>query len=1093
MWRFKPFMQKEPAGLEGRSLDVANLKLHVRNAIAEGGFSCVYLAKDALHASKQYALKHIICNDQESLDLVLKEISVMKSLQGHPNIVTLYAHTILDLGRTKEALLVMEFCDKSLVNVLETRGAAAYFEEKQVLTIFRDVCNAVFAMHCQLPPIAHRDLKVENLLLGSDGLWKLCDFGSTSTNHKRFEKPEEMGIEEDNIRKHTTPAYRAPEMWDLFRRELINEKVDIWALGCLLFRICYFKNAFDGESKLQILNGNYRIPDLPKYSSSVIDLIKDMLQSSPDDRPDITQVWFRVNEQLPVGLQKSLPDRPPEMPSIEAGVPRCANRSTQMPRRSPPPTPSGEPARSASQPGSRGVSGQLGAFWSTQHAKDSLVAEDKFLPKFDEDATRYISAKHDRSHPENHPLPKNTSPVTGEKNVQSNSIHRSVPDILHKSDDGPSKDFEINFFEGKDRPTTFQDEAFNSFVAEFDTNKICSGNINKTTAKEEELEAEIERLKEQLKQVNSEKVEMTSKFEKLSAICRSQRQEIQELKQALAGRVPSPSKSTSRNQNLPGSPHDGILVQREKIEGTLPEFPQEKYANWTNSSPEAKPWQAFSDDGKSQQQQPLSKDPVQSVRTRNSHSNKHSGQATSGMDTWGFGTDSFTAAPAASSQRLKPISEGSSSQRFGTDDDLPPSHQNRIPRTARIAGNGRATISSVPYSRNHGETDMESQIHQLEQEAYSSVLRAFKAQADAITWEKESLITELRKELRLSNEEHRELLSRVNADDVIRRIREWRQAGMPHSSMHNTGQAVHDPMPSPTASASRKKQKTAQSVPSQSINGPSLPLHPQTVVPSNQPSSSAARRGSISGSKKHKPGLPCVPSVKSMQYPSTSPVGRSQAVNRVSSGSAFVSEPAEGATFDPLIGKKVRTRWPDDNNFYEAVITDYNLVEGRHALVYDTGTANETWEWVNLSEISPEDIQWESEDPGIPHRGVCGGSGHGMSRSVGRDGMPRAGRGRGLPKGPSRKDFVPVQNGSGKKAVDDIQILHTDTLIKEVERVFGANLPDALEIEKAKRVLKEHEQALLDAIAKLADIFDGESGKFFFYFNSLSFIARLQS
>lgn len=57
-----------------------------------------------------------------------------------------------------------------------------------------------------------RDLKAENLLLGNDGLWKLCDFGSTSTNHKRFEKLDEMGIEEDNIRKHTTPAYRAPEV-----------------------------------------------------------------------------------------------------------------------------------------------------------------------------------------------------------------------------------------------------------------------------------------------------------------------------------------------------------------------------------------------------------------------------------------------------------------------------------------------------------------------------------------------------------------------------------------------------------------------------------------------------------------------------------------------------------------------------------------------------------------------------------------------------------------------------------------------------------------------------------------------------------------
>ncbi|GMI73923.1 hypothetical protein like AT2G32850 [Hibiscus trionum] len=640
MWRFKPFMQKEPAGLEGKTLDVGNLKIHVRNAIAEGGFSCVYLAKDALHASKQYALKHIICNDHESMELVVKEISVMKSLKGHPNVVTLYAHTFFDMGRTKEALLLMDYCDKSLVSVLEARGAA-YFEEKQILTIFLDICNAVFAMHCQSPPVAHRDLKAENILLGSDGLWKLCDFGSTSTNHKRFERPEEMGIEEDNIRKYTTPAYRAPEMWDLFRRELINEKVDIWALGCLLFRICYFKNAFDGESKLQILNGNYRIPDLPKYSSSITNLIKDMLQGSPADRPDITQVWFRVNEQLPAAQQKSLPDRPPEMPSTE-GVPRPSNRSPQMPSRSPPPPPHGEPVKNTQQPGSRTSGGQLGAFWSTQHAKDTDIAEEKHRPKYDEEPTDYGSAKHNRS-----PMREET--------VQARSTSRSTPDKSLNPEAGPSKDIEINFFEDKNSTTAFQDEAFNTFVAEFDSNKISSGIANKKTGTEKALEAEIGKLKEQLTQTNMEKAEMTSKFEKLSAICRSQRQEIQELKQALAARTPSPNKSTSRYQNSPGS-------LGEKAEGT---FQQENVANWTTASPEAKPWQAFSEDAKLQQQ-PQSKANVQSVRTRNGHSNKHAAQATSAPETWGFGTDNFTAAPGASSQRLKaPVSEGSSSQRSG--------------------------------------------------------------------------------------------------------------------------------------------------------------------------------------------------------------------------------------------------------------------------------------------------------------------------------------------------------------------------------------------------------------------------------------------
>lgn len=70
--------------------------------------------------------------------------------------------------------------------------------------------------------------------------------------------------------------------------------------------------------------------------------------------------------------------------------------------------------------------------------------------------------------------------------------------------------------------------------------------------------------------------------------------------------------------------------------------------------------------------------------------------------------------------------------------------------------------------------------------------------------------------------------------------------------------------------------------------------------------------------------LPNTSSVK--QYPSSGPPGRGQVVNRVSSN-AIGNEHAEGATFGSLIGRKLRTRWPDDNNFYEAVITDYNPTE----------------------------------------------------------------------------------------------------------------------------------------------------------------------
>ncbi|CAN7010187.1 unnamed protein product [Brassica oleracea var. botrytis] len=586
MWKFKPFAQKEPAGLEGRYLEIGSLKVQVRNVIAEGGFSSVYSAQDTSHPSKQYALKHMICNDEESLELVMKEISVLKSLRGHPNVVTLYAHGILDMGRgKKEALLAMEFCGKSLVEVLESRGGGAgYFEEKQALAVFRDVCNAVFAMHCQSPRIAHRDLKAENLLLSSDGQWKLCDFGSVSTNHKVFERAEEMGIEEDNIRKHTTPGYRAPEMWDLFRREVISEKVDIWALGCLLFRICYFKNAFDGESKLQILNGNYRIPESPKYSSSVTDLIKDMLQGSPDERPDITQIWFRVNELLPVNLQKSLPDQPPEM-----GSSKPASKSSPAPRRSPPPPPpsSGEPASSG---------GPLGAFWATQHAKTSVVSEDnKGMPIYDEP----------NSHNSHH-QPNKTSPAA------TNNRSRV------------SKD-------------------------DFDTAKLDNGN---KPSKEEALEAEVERLKEELKRTKSEKAEITAKFEKLSAICRSQRQELQDLKQTIA----SKTVSSSPSRYSPGMRSTSSTPSRDKVEGTVWDLQQDR-SDWSTGSSDPNSWQPFSDASKGNNNE--------SVRSKSKPAS-----ASQGFERWGFETESFRAAASQSSASAtttaqRSVSSGSSSQRLG--------------------------------------------------------------------------------------------------------------------------------------------------------------------------------------------------------------------------------------------------------------------------------------------------------------------------------------------------------------------------------------------------------------------------------------------
>lgn len=121
--------------------------------------------------------------------------------------------------------------------------------------------------------------------------------------------------------------------------------------------------------------------------------------------------------------------------------------------------------------------------------------------------------------------------------------------------------------------------------------------------------------------------------------------------------------------------------------------------------------------------------------------------------------------------------------------------------------------------------------------------------------EKEGLITELRKELRVSDDEHRELLTQVNADDLIRRIREWREAGGTRNAAPTVPQLVNNQLPSPTISAARKRQKISLS--GNPFGTTSQSLLPQSVAGSTLPLPSSMKRGPTSGIGGRRPNAVC--------------------------------------------------------------------------------------------------------------------------------------------------------------------------------------------------------------------------------------------
>jgi cyclin G-associated kinase len=288
-------------------------------------------------------------------------MNILKKLSGHPNIIQYLSASFIDKSQTvhgqAEFLLVTELCTGgSLVEILQSRTSP--FDPEIITQIFYQTCKALSHMHSQNPPIIHRDLKIENLLISKDGAIKLCDFGSATIEIYRpdltWSANQHSSIEE-HMAKFTTPMYRAPEMVDTWNNYYIGPPVDIWALGCILYTFCYMKHPFEDSAKLRIINANYNLPVDPKYSC-FHDIIRGCLQVNPEQRLTVTGVLERIaaiaesngyNLRAPLQFQQKLNTEPDH--SYGDGV---HNNSVKPvpPRPVQPPKPQPAPERPAQAP-----------------------------------------------------------------------------------------------------------------------------------------------------------------------------------------------------------------------------------------------------------------------------------------------------------------------------------------------------------------------------------------------------------------------------------------------------------------------------------------------------------------------------------------------------------------------------------------------------------------------------------------------------------------------------------------------------------------------------------------------------------------------
>lgn len=204
---------------------------------------------------------------------------------------------------TYEVFILMEFCSGGGIIDLLNQRLRNRLTEQEILEIFTDVCEAVAAMHSLDQPLLHRDLKIENVLSAPTSrrpggrMYKLCDFGSTvhPSNHAPTTKAEAEKLAHD-LNKHTTLQYRSPEMVDPMFQRPVGLPSDVWALGVLLYKLCYYTTPFETQGILAIANAKYEFPSYPNYSPGLQHLIAGMLVEAPTSRLNVYQVLQIAHE-----------------------------------------------------------------------------------------------------------------------------------------------------------------------------------------------------------------------------------------------------------------------------------------------------------------------------------------------------------------------------------------------------------------------------------------------------------------------------------------------------------------------------------------------------------------------------------------------------------------------------------------------------------------------------------------------------------------------------------------------------------------------------------------------------------------------------
>ncbi len=274
--------------LEGNKFTQLNFlnQYEIIKFIKSGGYGEVLLSKNKI-TKELVSIKKIDLKGFSPEDLYsISRESIYLSNLVHKNIIKIYG----SFAYKNYLYNIMPYCEGGeLTQLINSNN---YLSEKRIKEIFIQIVEGVKFIHGN--NVIHRDLKPNNILFLDKEKTKvvIIDFGLSGFSNGLIKEVIKAG----------TFKFLSPEI--LCRENFSSSsKIDIWALGVILYLMNFKKYPFEGNNEKEIFdkieNEDIKFPKEIKIKKSLVNLFKGMFEKNPKRRIDINDklfdLWFKDN------------------------------------------------------------------------------------------------------------------------------------------------------------------------------------------------------------------------------------------------------------------------------------------------------------------------------------------------------------------------------------------------------------------------------------------------------------------------------------------------------------------------------------------------------------------------------------------------------------------------------------------------------------------------------------------------------------------------------------------------------------------------------------------------------------------------------